>query len=165
MLLHMAPPKKNPSVPAKKLPTPAPEAQDAVPKTPSPYDRYLQQLAAMPIKGEALKGTGLTAQDIRDRAEMDPEFSRKLAQAWDVGIDVAEDAAFKRAIVGWEEPVFSKDGGLVGYVTRYDGGLLKEVLKANRAKYRGEDLGRGRGVSEETRREVAKVFEEAGTLL
>jgi hypothetical protein len=165
MLLTMAPPKKKPSVPATKSPSPAPETQIPVPAKPSPYDQYLQQLSAMPIKGEALNGTGLTAQDIRDRAEIDPDFSRKLAQAWDVGIDVAEDAAFRRGIVGWEEPVFTKDGGMAGYVTRYDGGLLKEVLKANRAKYRGEDVGRSRGVSEETRREVNRVFEEAGGLL
>jgi hypothetical protein len=155
--------KKSPE-PKKKSQSPAPEIQIPAPAKPSPFDLYLRQLAAMPIKGDALKGTGLTAQGIRDRAEQDPDFSRKLAQAWDIGIDVAEDAAFSRGIVGWDEPVFTKDGGLAGYVTKYDGGLLKEVLKANRAKYRGEDVGRSRGVSEETRREVHRVFEEAGGL-
>jgi hypothetical protein len=132
------------------------------PKPPEdPYAQYLRQLAHMPVREDALKGTGLTPQDIRTKAESDSEFARQLDRAWDIGIDVAEDAAFKRGIIGWEEPVFTKDGGLAGHVTRYDGGLLKEVLKANRAKYRGEDAGRSRGVSEETKREVARVFEDA----
>lgn len=157
MLLPMAAPKKT-VVPRKD--SPSVEAS----KPPDPFETYLRQLSVMPVREEALKGTGLTAQDVRERAEADSEFSRKLATAWDIAIDVAEDAAFKRGILGWEEPVFSKDGGLSGYITRYDGGLLKEVLKANRAKYRGEDIGRSRGVSEETRREVSRVFEEAGGL-
>ena len=167
MLLRMAKSKEQPSEPAKKTPSVEP-APAAPPKPPAPkltgFDRYLRQLADCPIRADALKGTGLTAQDIRARAETDPNFAQALSQAWDIGIDVAEDAAFKRGILGWDEPVFTKDGGLAGYVTRYDGGLLKEVLKANRAKYRGEDVGRSRGVSEEARREASQIFSEAGAL-
>lgn len=151
--------------PAKNLETALKPAPPPPAQAKNPFDRYLEQLATMPIREDALKGTGLTALDIRLRSESDPEFARKLSLAWDIGIDVAEDAAFRRGIIGWDEPVFTKDGGLAGHVTRYDGGLLKEVLKANRAKYRGEDIGRSRGVSEETRREVHRVFEEAGGLV
>jgi hypothetical protein len=176
MLSLMAKPKKQSSEPVKTKPKDAvksravPLRSTTVPAEPEKppaetgFDKYLRQLASMPIREDALKNTGLTAQDIRRRAEEDPDFSRALDKAWDIGVDVAEDAAFKRAIVGWDEPVFTKDGGLAGHVTRYDGGLLKEVLKANRAKYRGEDVGRSRGVSPEARREVDRVFEEAGAL-
>lgn len=181
----MAPPRKKSSEPT---PSPVPAASPApiapsekahiteepeqrysrqrneIPPTEDPYDRYLLNLAAMPIRGEALRGTGLTPQDVRARAEADPEFSLKLSQAWDIGIDVAEDAAFQRGVLGWDIPIFTKDGGLAGYERRFDGGLLKEVLKANRAKYRGEDAGRARGVSDEARREASQIFSEAGSL-
>ena len=165
----MAPPRKKSSestkspVPAAS-PAPIAPEKSPVPTKPTGFDLYLRQLSEMPIREDALKGTGLTPQDVRARAEADPEFSLKLSQAWDIGIDVAEDAAFKRGILGWDEPVFTKDGGLAGHVTRYDGGLLKEVLKANRAKYRGEDAGRARGVSDEARREANQIFSEAGSL-
>lgn len=160
----MAPPTRKSATPTKKPQAVAPAVPVVVPEKPDPYAMFLRQLAAMPIKGDALKGTGLTAQDVRARSEMDADFAREMSKAWELGVDVLEDAAIRRGVLGWEEPVFTKDGGLSGYVTRYDGSLLKEVLKANSAKYRGEDAGRSRGVAEETRREVLRIFDEAQDL-
>lgn len=131
-------------------------------------ERLKKFLAVLATKGPdrrvALAESGFTRGEIAELLETNREFARDFAKHWDLAIDVAEDEAARRAIQGWEEPIVDRRGDIVGYKIVYDGGLLKELLKANRGKWRGEDAGQRRGVSEEALREMRSIMDEAAAL-
>lgn len=67
--------------------------------------------------------------------ENDPAFAKEFEVANDYVTEHYELAAGKRAVEGWQEPVFHQ-GKQVGTVTRYSDRLLELLLKArNRTKY------------------------------
>ena len=146
-------------------------AQDSVEPAPEPSidDRFEKFLVALTVSGpdrrKALQGTGLTRIEISEKLETDREFARRFSKAWDLSIDVAEDEAARRAIEGWDEPIVSKTGDIVGYTQVYSDSRLLALLKANRGKWRGEDAGQRRGVSEESLREMRAIFDEAAAAL
>jgi hypothetical protein len=81
-----------------------------------------------------LAGVSRTAAYKARRGE--PEFTA----AWDVAMEIATDAleaeARRRALEGWEEPVYF-NGSECGRIRKYDSTLLIFLLKANRPeKYR-----------------------------
>ena len=127
----------------------------------SPFDVFLEHLSNGTPRDQALQAAKLTRAQVAERLEMDPGYARRFGKAWDLAVDAAEDAAFKRGVIGWYEPVFDKNGNQCGDVPKFDGALLQFFLKGNRGKYRGEDTGRSRGVSQEVQAEVRRVFEEA----
>lgn len=79
----------------------------------------------------------------------DPEFKARLNEAIDKGLDVLEDEARRRAVIGVDEPVFYK-GDICGYVRKYSDTLLIFLLNGGKPeKYRqrwaGEISGTGGG--------------------
>lgn len=65
----------------------------------------------------------------------DSEFKDQWDQAVDLGVDVIEDEAKRRALTGTEEPVFYQ-GEIVGYIWKKSDYCIGLVLKAHRFKYR-----------------------------
>ena len=129
------------------------------------FDVFLREFARMPNRTEALEKASLQPEELAERLRRDSDFSRQFLEACEMGYDVLEDAAVSRAVRGWDEPVFDMRRGIeVGYVRRYSDTLLLALLKANRKKFRGDDNSGGRGVSEESRRTLAMIFEEAKAL-
>jgi hypothetical protein len=75
------------------------------------------------------------------------EFREAWAEALEVAADALEEEVRRRAVDGWDEPVFHA-GEICGYIRRYDGRLLMFLLAAirpekYRANYRVEHSGDG----------------------
>jgi hypothetical protein len=62
-------------------------------------------------------------------SQADPEVATRIRQAQMIGWAGLESAAYQRAVVGVEVPVYQK-GEIVGYKTEYSDGLLSQMLKA-----------------------------------
>lgn len=68
--------------------------------------------------------------------EQDPEFAKAADDAIEAGTDLIEDELRRRAVDGFEQPVFYK-GEEVGRVRLYSDQLLIELMRARRPhKYR-----------------------------
>jgi hypothetical protein len=129
------------------------------------FEVFLHEFARLPNRTEALATAKLAPEELAKRLRDDPDFSRAFLDACELGYDVLEDAAVHRAVKGWDEPVFDMRRGIeIGSVRKYSDTLLLALLKANRKKFRGDDATGGRGVSEESRRQLAKIFEEARSI-
>jgi len=67
------------------------------------------------------------------------EFAEAVRAARDHGdkvkLSTLEREAYRRAVEGWDEPVFQK-GGVVGYVRRYDSNLVMFLIKKLDPSYR-----------------------------
>ena len=71
-----------------------------------------------------------------DLREADGEFAEAWSRAVESGTQVLEDEARRRALDGWDDPVFQQ-GQLVGHVRRYSDRLLEFLLRGRRpAVYR-----------------------------
>ena len=77
---------------------------------------------------EAAQVARKTAYRARDR---DAHFAAEWTDALDRAADALELEARRRAIEGWEEPVFQR-GSQVGVIRRYSDRLLIELLRAHR---------------------------------
>ena len=73
-----------------------------------PYDwkaLFLAALAEVPVVVHACKAAGVNRATAWRAREADPEFAKAWDAALEEGIDRAEQEAFRRAVVGYEEPV------------------------------------------------------------
>ena len=74
-----------------------------------------------------------------------PEFADKMAVAREEVNDQIEKEIYRRAVEGWDEPVY-QGGAQVGTIHKYDSTLLIFMAKANmpekyRDKYEGANIG------------------------
>lgn len=73
-----------------------------------PYDwkaLFLAALAEVPVLAHAAKAAGVNRVTVFRARESDPEFDKAVDHAMEEGIDRAEQEAFRRAVVGYDEPV------------------------------------------------------------
>lgn len=99
-----------------------------------PYDwkaLFLAALAEVPVVVHACKAAGVNRVTAWRAREADPEFAKAWDEALEEGIDRAEQEAFRRAVVGYEKPVWYK-GELVGTETVHSDALLALILKGRR---------------------------------
>lgn len=105
-----------------------------------PYDwkaLFLVALAEVPVIAHACKAAGVNRVTAWRAREADPEFAKAWDDAMEEGIDRAEQEAFRRAVVGYEKPVWYK-GELVGTETVHSDALLALILKGRRKKLYAE---------------------------
>lgn len=105
-----------------------------------PYDwkaLFLVALAEVPVIAHACKAAGVNRVTAWRARETDPEFAKAWDDAMEEGIDRAEQEAFRRAVVGYEKPVWYK-GELVGAETVHSDALLALILKGRRKKLYAE---------------------------
>lgn len=69
----------------------------------------------------------------------DPEFGRQWSEAWEEVLDELEGSAMRRAIDGWEAPVWHQ-GVQCGTETKIDNRLTEFMLRKNRPTRYGEQL-------------------------
>jgi hypothetical protein len=85
---------------------------------------------------------GVSRTALYNAREADAAFAAMWDDAVEAGVDRLEDAAFRRAVDGVEEPVFFR-GQQVGTIRRYSDALLIALLKAKRpGQYRESLAGR-----------------------
>jgi len=97
---------------------------------------------AVVVGGQVLE-RGRPSQWARDH----PEFRERYIAAREEVNDKIEKEVYRRAIVGWEEPVY-QGGKKVGTIHKYDSTLLIFLAKANmpekyRDKFEGANIGLG----------------------
>jgi hypothetical protein len=98
-------------------------------------DRAREQFLAVVAKtanvSEACRRINMSRTGVHNARNAHPEF----AAAWDEALEVATDAlareARRRAIEGWNEPVFHQ-GRKCGVIRRYSDRMLELLLKAHR---------------------------------
>lgn len=77
---------------------------------------FLAALREWPVLAHAAQAAGIDRSTAWRRMQSDPEFKRAVDEAMEAGVDRAEQEAFRRAVVGFEEPVVSH--GRLVYRTR-----------------------------------------------
>lgn len=78
------------------------------------HDAFLAALREMPVVAHACKAVGIERSTAYRARETHPDFAQAWDEAMEEGIDRAEQEAFRRAVVGFEEPVIDK--GRLAYV-------------------------------------------------
>lgn len=87
-----------------------------------PYDWkpiFLAALAELPVVTHACNAAGINRSTVSRAREADEDFAKAWDEAMEQGIDKAEQEAFRRAVVGFEEPVIDK-GRLAYRYERYE---------------------------------------------
>ncbi len=85
---------------------------------------YLKALSEVPVRLRAAEAAGIDRSTAYAHEKSDPEFAKAVAEAIEAGVDRAEQEAFRRAVVGFEEPVVDK--GRLAY--RYERYVRKTKL-------------------------------------
>ena len=76
-----------------------------------PYDWtevFLEALRNVPVIAHACRAAGVSRTVAWQRRQADQDFAAAFEEAMEAGIDRAEQEAFRRAVVGYEEPVIDK---------------------------------------------------------
>jgi hypothetical protein len=80
---------------------------------------YLAALREMPVVAHACKAVGIERSTAYRAREADEDFAKAWDDAMEEGVDRAEQEAFRRGVVGFEEPVIDK-GRLAYRYERYE---------------------------------------------
>jgi hypothetical protein len=98
-------------------------------------DKFIDVLAASCNVSEACRAAGIARSTAHDWRAVDAEFMRR----WDEAIETAKDAleaeARRRAVEGWQEPVYQQ-GRQVGTIQRYSDRMLEVLLKGHKPQFR-----------------------------
>src|SRR5437870_358248 len=94
-------------------------------------DRFIRRLAESGNVADASRKARIPSQTVYDWRKADPKFAALWDEAERVGSDAVEGETFRRAIKGWDEPVFQQ-GRKVGTIKRYSDRLLEILLKGHK---------------------------------
>ena len=83
----------------------------------------------------AAKETGISPSTVRAHLKDDLDFKEAYEEARNDFNEQIEREALRRAVFGWEEPVYQQ-GVLAGTVRKYDSRLLELVLKRTNPEYK-----------------------------
>lgn len=125
-------------------------------------ETFIKRLAETCNVAEASRVAGIARSTAHDWRAADADFCK----LWDEAIEMARDAleaeARRRAVDGWQEPVFQQ-GKQVGTIQRYSDRMLEILLKGHRPQFRdrGPDVNVGVLVSERDRDSRAARIEAA----
>ena len=97
--------------------------------------KFLTVYADLGRLNEAARAVDLCPETIRVARKEDDEFSAAVAEAYRDFCDTLEKEAYRRAVEGWEEPVF-QGGVLVGTVLKRSDRILELMLKRHIPEYR-----------------------------
>ena len=108
------------------VPKPRNPARTAKTKT-----AFLKHYAENGVVLYACRAAGIGRTTFYDWLKKDKRFAELHAQATEDAIDVLEQEAKRRAVDGWDEPVYQK-GEEVGKVRKYSDNLLITLLKGKK---------------------------------
>ena len=94
-------------------------------------DAFLAALSECGILSQASELAGIDRVSVWRRRQDDAEFAAACDRAIEMAADKLEAEARRRAIDGWEEPVY-QGGQLIGSKTVYSDSLLALLLKGRR---------------------------------
>ncbi|MDB5571074.1 MAG: hypothetical protein JWN21_2157 [Sphingomonas bacterium] len=96
--------------------------------TPRRRQHFLEAVARQATMEVAARGVGMSMTSVRNLRARDPVFDADCAAALAVVRPTLVEAAYQRAVVGVEEPVF-QGGKLVGVKRKYSDSVLKLMLE------------------------------------
>lgn len=102
--------------------------------TPVLRSAYLKVLAATGNHVMACETAGVNRTSIKRLIANDPEFASAVEEAKAAAAERLEGEAYRRAVIGVEEPVFF-EGRRVDTVRKYSDSLLAKLLEANDPRY------------------------------
>ncbi len=105
-------------------------------------ERFLEALAETRNVTVAARAAGIARRAALALKAGDPDFAEAWADAEEEATDLLEHAARRRAIEGWEEPVYYH-GQEIGRVRRFSEELMLLFLRAERPGKFGERPGGG----------------------
>ena len=100
---------------------------------PTKFDAELRHrfLAYYALTGQLQKSAqecGISPATVRSLQKKDPDFAAAMEEAKEDFKEAIERELIRRAVMGWDEPVYQK-GELVGEVRKYDSNLLAMLIK------------------------------------
>lgn len=111
----------------------ASEAHSAMPHgqkdSPAMREAFLSWLRLGATPSRAAKECGLGRTTVFQWKDKDPNFRAAWEEAMQTGTDRIEDEATRRAVDGYDRPVFQQ-GECVGFVREYSDDLMKFILMA-----------------------------------
>jgi hypothetical protein len=120
----MAAKRKKPTNPARKQGRPRKGTPDWAPL-------FLIEFRIRANVTDACRAASVDRSTVYQRLGGDPDFAAQFAEAGEISADGVEREIYRRAVEGWEEPVFYQ-GEQVATMTRYDSGLLLALARARR---------------------------------
>lgn len=78
--------------------------------------------------------TGIKKNRVMDRARRDPWFNEQLNEARQLSVERLEGEAYRRAVIGVDEPLYYQ-GEIFGTVKKYSDKLLLKLLEVNDERY------------------------------
>lgn len=98
---------------------------------------FLSSLSEFPSVSIAARAVGISLTTIYKHRYKDADFASAWDIAIDIGFNILESEAIRRAVLGVKEPVYYK-GDVVGEITKYSDSLLMFLLKGRRREVYGE---------------------------
>jgi hypothetical protein len=96
---------------------------------------YLETLRKCPMHVAAAQAAGISTRQAWEWRKKRPEFGAACDEACKIGAHVIEVEGYRRAVHGWEKPIYGrdKDGNpvLVGHERLYDTRLMEMMLRAH----------------------------------
>lgn len=99
--------------------------------TPQQFARCLEALKKGLSTSKAIEAGGFSQKNFYDYMHEDPEWKAAVTEAREIGADVYEDEAHRRAVTGVLRPIY-QGGKLVGHERIYSDRMLELKLKAKK---------------------------------
>jgi hypothetical protein len=97
--------------------------------------RFLEVYAGLGVIGSACKAAGVPRGTVERWQAIDKKFARMMLDAFEEARDAVEQEVCRRALDGWDEPVYH-GGKMVGSIRRYDSNLLIALMKVRKPEFR-----------------------------
>lgn len=94
-------------------------------------EKFIAALAESGNVTEACRHAKMSRTGAYQRRERDKAFGALWDEAVEISTDLLEKEARRRAVTGWDEPVFH-DGKKVGSIRKYSDRMLEILLKGHR---------------------------------
>lgn len=121
-----------PGEPEKPGPARPPTATAATSRAREDWpEAFLEAFASLGNVTAAARIAGTSRSTVWRRRLQDEAFAARYEEALQEAADTVEQEIYRRAVTGWNEPVFYQ-GELVGHIRKYDGQLLHKLAGALR---------------------------------
>lgn len=110
-------------------------AGGGVPFLPDRWPKFFNEFARTGLLGHSARFSGVSPETIRRLRKEVPEFAELFEEAQNDYRESLEMEVHRRAVQGWDEPVYQK-GEMVGTIRRHSDSLLHAMLKRHIPEYR-----------------------------
>lgn len=97
---------------------------------------FLDMLSECGNKMVSARSAGVCPSTVAAHIKADPEFAQRVQNSLGVFCGKLEAEVYRRAVVGYEEPVRNNKGEIVGTVRRFSDRLLELYVKRHMSEYR-----------------------------